>query len=68
MKTRDDRARYRTVESWDYHRGEWRENARRVTPKVAAAILANLEAFGHKARIVPNVYYAGVFGPQAEPR
>ena len=65
---RDDRAHYRTVQCWDV-RGEcWRDNARRVRPAKAEAIRASLEQFGHKARIVGNIYYAGIFGPQEEPR
>ena len=66
--TRDDRARYRTVEVLNPHTGLWQENARRVTPRVAEATLANLQSFGHTARIVPNVYYRGVFGPTADPQ
>lgn len=63
---RDDRGRYRTVEVLDERTGGWRENARRVTPATAAAVLANLASFGHTARIVPNIYFAGVFGPVEE--
>jgi hypothetical protein len=63
---RDDHNRYRTVECWNEQTGSWDENARRVTPATAAAIAANLESFGHKARIISNRYFAGVFGPTLE--
>lgn len=66
--SRDDRARYRTVQCWNEHTQQWTDLACRVTPATAAVTLANLASFGHTARIVPNIYYAGVFGPQLEPR
>jgi hypothetical protein len=67
-KSRDDRHNYRTVEVWNPHTSSWMDNARRVRPATAEHLLARLQQFGHTARIVPNIYYAGVFAPQLEPR
>jgi hypothetical protein len=58
-----DLARYRTVEVFDVHSQTWTENARRVTPRTAETLKANLESFNHVVRIVPNIYVRGVFGP-----
>ena len=68
MSTRDDRTRYVTVETFHVPSSAWEESARRVTARTAAAIMAEHAACGHAARIVPNIYYAGVFGPSLEPR